>query len=250
MERFPDGITGESFYQKEIPDYFPDWIHRASIPYHHKGVSQFQVVCDSPVTLVYLADQGCITPHTWLSRSTHLRRPDKMILDLDPPGDDFAPVRTVASMVRDVLEGVGLRPSVMTTGSRGVHVVVPIVPSLEFGRVRTFAESVAGILAERHPDLVTDEIRKEKRGNRIFIDALRNGYGATSAPPYAVRPKPGAPVATPLEWKELEDPQIHSRSFTILNLFERLVQKGDLWKGFHDNGQPLEDVIQDLRKKR
>ncbi|MDD1654325.1 MAG: hypothetical protein LUO91_01275, partial [Methanomicrobiales archaeon] len=115
MERFPDGIAGESFYQKEIPDYFPAWIHRVSIPYHHKGGSQFQVVCDSPATLVYLADLGCITPHTWLSREGHLSRPDKMILDLDPPGDDFTPVRTVAFMVRDLLEGVGLRPSVMTT---------------------------------------------------------------------------------------------------------------------------------------
>jgi bifunctional non-homologous end joining protein LigD len=153
-------------------------------------------------------------------------------------------------MVRDLLEGVGLHPSVMSTGSRGVHVVVPIIPSLEFSRVRTFAESVAGILAERHPDLVTDEIRKEKRGNRIFIDALRNAYGATAVPPYAVRARPGAPVAAPLEWKELEDHGVHSRSFTIRNLAGRLERKGDLWKGFHDHGQSLDDVIGNLRKKK
>ena len=250
MERFPDGITGESFYQKEVPEYFPAWIHRVSIPYHHKGGSQFQVVCDSPATLVYLADLGCITPHTWLSCEHHLTRPDKMILDLDPSGDDFAPVRTVAFLVRDLLEGVGLQPSVMTTGSRGVHIVVPILPSLEFGRVRTFAESVAGILAERHPGIVTDEIRKEKRGGRVFIDALRNAYGATAVPPYAVRARPGAPVAAPLTWKDLEDPGIHSRSFTLRNLFERLERKGDLWKGFHDHGQSLEDMIRNLRKKK
>jgi bifunctional non-homologous end joining protein LigD len=250
MERFPDGIRGESFYQKEVPDYFPPWIHRVSIPYHEKGGSQLQVVCDSPATLVYLADQGCITPHTWLSREGHLTRPDKMVLDLDPPGNDFGLVRTVAFQARDLLEEVGLHTSVMTTGSRGLHVVVPLIPSLEFERVRTFAESVAGILAERHPDTITDEIRKEKREGRVFIDALRNAYGATSVPPYAVRARPGAPVATPIGWDELEDPGIHSRSFTILNIFRRLEGKGDPWTGFHEHGQSLEAVIRELRGKK
>jgi bifunctional non-homologous end joining protein LigD len=250
MERYPDGITGESFYQKEVPEYFPPWIHRVTIPSHHGGGSQLQVVCDTPATLVYLADLGCITPHTWLSREVSLTRPDRMVLDLDPPGTDFAPVRAVAFLARDLLEEVGLHPRVMTTGSRGVHLVVPIIPSLEFGRVRTFAESVAGILAERHPDLITDEIRKEKRGERVFIDALRNAYGATAVPPYAVRARPGAPVATPITWEELEDTGIHSRSFTIRNIFDRLGRKGDLWKGFHEQGQSLEEVIRDLRKKK
>jgi bifunctional non-homologous end joining protein LigD len=250
MERFPDGIQGESFYQKEIPGYFPPWIHRVSIPYPGKGTSQFQVVCNSPETLVYLADLGCITLHTWLSCEGHLTRPDKMVLDLDPPGNDFEPVRAVAFQVRDLLEEVGLHSSVMTTGSRGVHVVVPLIPTLEFDRVRTFADSVAGVLAERHAGTITDEIRKEKRRGRVFIDTLRNAYGATAVPPYTVRARPGAPVAAPITWEELEDPGIHSRSFTLRNLSGRLGRMGDLWKGFHEGGQLLEEVIRTLVKKK
>jgi len=186
MERFPDGIDDEGFYQKEAPKYFPEWIHRAEIDLV-EGASQDQVVCDSAGTQVFLADQGCITPHTWLSREGSLDCPDKLIIDLDPPGNEFEPVREAAFLVKDLLKEIGLSPHVMTTGSRGLHVIVPIKPVLSFDRVREIAMEMAGILEKRYPDKLTAEIRKEKRKGRLFLDVLRNAYGRPRLPltPYA-----------------------------------------------------------------
>lgn len=245
MERFPDGIDDEGFYQKEVPKYFPGWVHRAEVDLVEGG-SQDQVVCDSAATLVFLADQGCITPHTWLSREGSLDCPDKLIIDLDPPGNEFEPVREAAFLVRDFLEEIGLSPHVMTTGSRGVHLIVPIKPVLSFDRVREIAMRMSGILGERHPDKLTAEIRKEKRKGRLFLDVLRNAYGQTSAPPYAVRARPGAPVATPVEWDEFSDKTLVSTSYTIENIFRRLGQKEDPWKGFFSHCQSLEDAAEKI----
>ena len=249
MERFPDGIDNEGFYQKEVPDYFPPWITRVKVDLVEGGV-QDQAICDSAATLIYLADQGCITPHTWLSRTGSLDRPDKLIIDLDPPGRDFEPVREAAFLVRDFLGELGLRPFVMTTGSRGLHVIIPVRPDLSFDRVRDLAREIAAILAARHADTLTDEIRKEERNGRLFLDVLRNSWGQTSAPPYAVRARPGAPVATPLEWDELRDHDLVSDSYTIGNIFRRLGQKEDPWKGMFSHCQSLEAVEEEIRELR
>jgi bifunctional non-homologous end joining protein LigD len=229
MQRFPDGIGGEGFYQKEVPEYFPDWIRRVTVALKD-GTTQPQVVVGNIATLAFLADQGCITPHTWLSRTEGITRPDKMIFDLDPPGRDFEPVRAAAFDIKDVLDELGMPSFVMTTGSRGLHVVVPLDPGMEFDPVREIAKEIASVAVMRHPDRLTMEIRKEKRKGRLFLDTLRNAYAQTSVPPYAVRPRPGAPVATPLDWDELKSPGITSASYTIRNIFPRLGQKEDPMK--------------------
>jgi bifunctional non-homologous end joining protein LigD len=230
MQRFPDGIEESGFYQKEAPDYFPDWIHRVPIRVEEEGKEQDQITCENAATLVYLANQACITPHIWLSRAGKINFPDKLIFDLDPPDHDFGPVRQAAKNLHALLTNLDLQSFVMTTGSRGLHVVVPLDRTMNFDSVRDFAHNVAELLAQRHPDQLTIATRKKRRQSKIFIDYLRNAYGQNSVAPYAVRALPGAPVATPIDWDELVDPQLDSQSYHINNIFRRLGQKEDPWK--------------------
>jgi bifunctional non-homologous end joining protein LigD len=238
LQRFPDGLGDSGFYQKQASDYFPDWIAKATVALKEKDEFRSMVVCNDAATLVYLANQACITLHAWLSRRAQLVRPDRMIFDLDPAGDDFAEVREAARRLREVLEHVGLTPYVMTTGSKGLHVAVPLKPETSFDRVRHFARDLATFIAERQPDRYTVEPRKEKRKQRLFLDYLRNGYGQTAVVPYAVRANAGAPIATPLDWDELSDGSLESNRYTMRNIFRRLGQKDDPWArmGRHARG--------------
>lgn len=247
LERFPDGIDGEGFYQKETPDYFPDWITRARVPIKGDGGSQFQAVCDQTATLVYLANQACITPHIWLSRRDDLDVPDRMVFDLDPPSSEFEPVRSAARRMRLRLDELGLTSYPMLTGSKGAHVVVPLRREAAFDRVRSLAQDLARSLAEEYPDELTVEQRKNKRGDRVFLDTARNAYGQTTVAPYAVRARPGAPVATPIDWEELDASGLTSNRYTIDNLFRRLSQKGDPWEDIARHGQTLTEAEKRLR---
>jgi bifunctional non-homologous end joining protein LigD len=253
MQRFPDGIEEESFYQKEAPDYFPDWIRREPIEVEEEGSSQPQVVCDNAATLVYLANQACITPHVWLSRVDRIRYPDRLIFDLDPPSEDFQPVRSAAKSLRSLLDELNLTSLVMTTGSRGLHVLVPLDRSSDFDGVRAFAKKVAALLAEREPDRLTVETSKKKRANRLFVDYLRNSYAQHTAAPYAVRARPGAPVATPLDWDELADHDLHSQTYKLGNIFRRLGQKTDPWEGAVQQSTSLDEpsrLLDELQQKQ
>jgi bifunctional non-homologous end joining protein LigD len=245
MQRYPDGIDGKRFFQKDAPDYFPDWIRFEEVA--KEGGTVRHVVCDDAATLVYLANQACITPHVWLSRVEHLERPDRMILDLDPPEASekgLRPVRQAARTVRDRLRELGFEPFLTTTGSRGFHVVVPLEPEAGFDDVRAFAQALARELAARQPDRLTVETRKDKRGDRVFLDYLRNGYAQTAVPPYAVRARPGAPVATPVSWEELSG--LDPRRYTVKNLFKRLGQKADPWAEIDRHRKPLGDARERL----
>ncbi|HSR69392.1 MAG TPA: non-homologous end-joining DNA ligase [Acidobacteriota bacterium] len=227
MHRFPDGIKGESWYHKDAPDYFPDWIETVEVP--KEGGTVRHVVCNDAATLVYLANQGCLTPHIWLGRRDDLHRPDRLIFDLDPSADDLPLTRFATRKVGERLRRDGLRPFLMTTGSRGFHVVVPLRRRHDFDQVRAYAYRVAEELVSQHPEKLTAASRKAKRGKRVFIDFFRNSYAQTSVAPYSLRARPGAPVATPVEWDELAglDPQ----AYTLKNLFRRLAQKPDPWEG-------------------
>lgn len=236
MHRFPDGLDGDDFYQKETPDHFPDWIRTERVA--KEGGTVRHVVCDDAATLVYLANQACITPHVWLSRVDRLRHPDRMVFDLDPSDGTVAEVRRAARRVREALEELELVPYLMTTGSRGFHVWVPLPRREDFDHVRAFAHDLARVLAARHPERLTVEHRKERRGERVFLDYLRNGYAQTAVPPYAVRARPGAPVATPLEWDELGG--MEPRRYTVRNVLKRLAQKQDPWRMIDDGARPLD----------
>jgi bifunctional non-homologous end joining protein LigD len=241
MQRFPDGIEEQGFYQKEAPDYFPDWIRRASIQLKGEDRAQDQVVCDDAATLAYLVDQGCITLHVWESRADKLDHPDRLVFDLDPPDPGFELVRQGAQALRDTVDEVGLVPFAMTTGSRGIHIVTPLDQSASFDTARAFARDLAELVAIRSPHRFTTEMRKADRGERLFLDYLRNAYGQTSVAPYAVRAKEGAPVATPMDWDELQDSSLHAQSYTVKNILRRLGQKKDPWRDMMQHARSLKE---------
>jgi bifunctional non-homologous end joining protein LigD len=243
MQRFPDGIAEEGFYQKEAPAYFPEWVERAQVWVEEEESHQPQVICSNAATLVYLANQACITPHVWLSRRDKLYYPDRMVFDLDPPDGDFEPVRSAALAVREALDANGLKSFIMTTGSRGLHVVVPLAREAEFDEVRKGARHLAEQVAHQAPDRLTVEMTKVDRQGRLFLDYLRNSYGQTTVAPYAVRAKPGAPVATPLDWDELDDTGLNSQSYTMQNIFRRLGQKDDPWRDMREQAQSLHGLL-------
>jgi len=246
MERYPDGIAAKGFYHKEAPDYFPAWIERVKV--RTASGRQQQVVCSNAASLAYLADQACITPHVWLSRADRLDRPDQMIFDLDPAGDDFAAVRQAALLHKELLEQLGLAAFVKTTGSKGLHVVVPLRRSADFDTVRAFAQDLAKLLAQRHSTQLTTEQRKNKRRGRVYLDTGRNAYGQTAVPPYAVRARASAAVATPIDWQELEDGSLQAQSYTMENIFKRLGQRKDPWASLHRRARSLAQARRRLKR--
>ncbi len=247
MQRFTDGITEKGFYHKEMPDYFPDWIETAKVEVLESGEIQNQVLANNAATLVYLANQYTITLHIWLSRADKLYYPDRLILDLDPPGE-FEVARTTAFLVKDLFEELGLAAYVMTTGSRGLHVLTPLDRSAHFDETRDFAKDLAQVLADRHPDALTTEMRKSEREGRLFLDYVRNGYGATAVAPYSVRPRPGAPVATPLSWDELHDPDLRSNTYDRRSIWNRLDKIGDPWRDVWRHAAGLKEPRRKLNK--
>jgi bifunctional non-homologous end joining protein LigD len=230
MVRYPDGIGAHPILQKNAPDYFPDWITRAEVA--KQGGSVRHVICDKPATLAYLANQACVEVHVFLSRVGSLDNPDQLIFDLDPPDDEqFAGVRRAALLLRELLESdLGLTAYVKTTGGKGLHVHVPLDAAEGFDAVRQLARQAGGVLAARAPDLVSTEQRKDKRGGLIYADPMRNAYGQHAAAPYSVRGRPGAPVATPLDWAELDDDGLSPHQFTVATAAGRL-GGDDPWAG-------------------
>lgn len=231
MHRFPDGIEGDGFWQKRLPESHPEEL-RSEVVRKAGGRLEELVVTDTR-SLRYLVDLGCITPHVWLSRVPAIDDPDRLIIDLDPPHSDadadFADVRWAARRVRELLEELGLRSWVMTTGSRGLHVVVPIAAQRSFDTVRHIAQGIATVARNRYPEQLTTAHRKAARGQRVLLDIWRNAYAQTAVAPYAVRAIPGAPVATPLAWRELDRPGLNAHRYTVGNLFRRLAQIDDPW---------------------
>jgi bifunctional non-homologous end joining protein LigD len=233
LQRFPDGIGRGGFLQKQVGRHFPDWIERVTAPNRRTRQATVReevtyAVCRTADDLAYLANQGCITPHVWLSRAPDIHHPDQMVFDLDPASDDLGPLRLAAASLRTLLTEIGLASFLKSSGSRGLHVVVPLVPAAETDAVKVFSMNVAEALAARHPDDFTTEGRIAKRHGRLYLDIGRNGYAQTMAAPYAVRAKPGAPVSVPLDWSELDDwaPGQH----TLRTIDDRLARP-DPWAG-------------------
>jgi bifunctional non-homologous end joining protein LigD len=234
MARYPEGITGQRIFQKNVPDYFPGWITRAEVK-KQDGVLH-HVICDKPATLVYLANQASIELHVFLSTVGRLDRPDQVVFDLDPPdADHFGDVRLAALRLRELLaDELGLTSFVKTTGGKGLHVHVPLRADGGFDAARGFARQVGGLLVTRMPDVVTIEQRKDKRGHRLYVDVMRNAYAQTVVAPYVVRARPGAAVAVPLDWDELSDSGLEPGRFTLRTVCSRLAgldRASDPWAG-------------------
>jgi bifunctional non-homologous end joining protein LigD len=228
LERYPDGIRGARIVQKSVSSYYPGWIKTATVK--KVGGVLRQVVCENAAALAYLANQASITLHIWLSRLQRPDHPDQMIFDLDPSGADFEPVRDTAHALREKLTEHGMPAFVKSTGSRGVHVTVPLKPDTDFDSVRAFARELAELVASEDPKHRTMEQRKSERRGRVFLDTNRNAYAQTAVAPYAVRARAGAPIAVPISWRELDERDFRPDGVTIRTVFDRLKRLDDPWK--------------------
>ncbi len=227
MERFPGGIGQGGFLQKDLKKGFPEWLQRAEAP-KKGGVVHYPLVSDAR-SLVWLANQNCITPHVWTSRAPKLFQPDVFVVDLDPSEDEPEVLARAALQVRDYLDELGMRSWVKTSGSKGFHIVAPLDGKASFDEVAAFTDALAAELVKRDPDNLTLEFTKANRGRRIYVDVGRNGYSATFAAAYALRARPGAPVSAPCTWQEVESGAVQPRTFTLRSMPERVAKVGDLW---------------------
>jgi len=226
VARYPNGIDKPSFFQQAAPEHLPSWIKRVTVPKEKGEIAH--ILCQDEQTLAFLANQAAVTLHTWLSRADRPERPDQLLFDLDPP-HDFDEARHAALALRELLTELGLSSVVKTTGRRGLHVSVPIERRYDADELREFARDVCAILESREPDRYTSEVRKNKRGGRLFLDVSRNAYAQLAVAPYTVRATPNARVATPLEWDELEDAALDPNRFTLRTMAERLGES-DPWQ--------------------
>ncbi len=232
LQVFPRGIGGPGHFAKQIPDYFPDWVARAEVP--KRGGTVTHLLANRPETLTLLAQHNAVTPHVWTSRADRPQHPDRLVVDFDPDDDGgeaagWADVVAGAHVARERLAEAGLEPFVMTTGSRGAHVVAPLRRELDFEAVGAMAADLAAAVVATDPARFTTEFHKVAREGRLYVDVLRNRYAQTVVAPYAVRARPGAPVATPLEWEELE--ATGPRGWTLGTIGRRLTETGDPWAG-------------------
>lgn len=233
LRRYPDGISEKGFFQKDASEYFPDWMTIIEVPQRQGDGTVSHVVCDDAATLVYLANQATIEYHIWLSTVHSLNCPDRIVVDIDPPeGIEVATLRMVARQLRSLFGAIGLTSFVQATGGRGFHVVAALDPSEDYRFVRDLAADLADYLATQYPDLLTTAQRKQHRGDRIFLDVSRNAYGQTFICPYSLRARPGAPVATPLDWSELG--RSTPNGYGPRKIRRRLERKSDPWTNIEE----------------
>lgn len=246
MERFHRGIGEKGFIQKDVSKGFPKWLRRVEVP-KKGGVVHHPIVTDTR-SLLWLANQNTITPHVWTSRAPDLYHPDICVFDLDPSADDHDVLVASTLALRDLLHELGLPSWVKTSGSKGYHIVVPLDGKAHTGEVARFANTVGGVFVQRDPKHLTQEFSKADRGARIYVDTGRNGYSATFAAPYAVRPKPGAPISAPCTWEEIERGVARPRTFTLRTMPKRIEEVGDVWSNLRRRGRSLGRATQRLQK--
>ena len=246
--RYPDGVGGKAFYQKDLPDHTPEWIVSEEIPSGHRGETIRYLIVNDAAALLFAANLGSIDIHPWLSRRTHRETPDWAVFDLDPGGGPFSDVVRLARAFGKVLRGIGLRPYLKTSGATGLHIYVPLEPIYPYDVVRQFAEAVSTHVAGEHRDIATVERTTSRRRGRVYLDFLQNRRGQTVVPPYAARPVPAASVSAPLDWDEL-DGDLRPDRFTIATLPERLDRLGDLFAGTLHDRQPLLPAIEKFRER-
>jgi bifunctional non-homologous end joining protein LigD len=244
LERYPDGIHGERFFQKEAPSSLPADTPTKLIRHQNRAVHY--VVGGSRETQIALVNLGCIAVHVWGSQAAHPRRPDWVVFDIDPGSGEFADAAKAGLLVKAGLEALGLTSFPKTSGSRGLHVFLPIQVGPEFDETRAFAEEFGQRLAAAHPDTLSVEQRLQAREGRVYLDPMRNAFGATVAAPYAVRPRQKAPFSMPLRWADVKASLVPS-SFNLGN-FEKRLAGPDPWQDFFERRQSLKEAAQALHR--
>ncbi len=249
LQRFPDGIKEEGFFQKKVPVYFPEWIDTIEVDIKQDNTKEDYVNCNREETIVYLSNQACLTLHVWLSKKQDLNKPDRIAFDLDPADDDFEKVRKAALSLKELFDKGNIPCFPMATGSRGLHVIIPLKGADDFDEVREIARQIAEKVVEKDKKIFTTETQKNKRNSRVFIDYLRNAYGQTTVLPYSPRALDEAPVAVPLSWDEVNDKDLGPRKYNIKNIFRRLSQKQDPWEDMHKDVPGLVNIRENIFKK-
>jgi len=250
LKRYPYGIRGQPYFAKQAPKGKPPWIPtRRFRTWPREGESRLVdfTLVDEPAALVWMVQMNCIDMNAWYSRVDKPDRPDFVLFDLDPPDsrDGFVEAIRVAHLIREALEGLELRSYVKTSGADGIHVLLPIARRATFKQTYEFAELLSRQLEEEHPGLVTTEwLKKKRRG--VLVDHRQNGHGKTIASVYSVRPKPGAPVSTPLHWEELTE-RIRPSDFGRREALDRVAKHGDLFEPVLRGGQALAPALRQLR---
>ncbi|MDX6271710.1 MAG: bifunctional non-ous end joining protein LigD [Acidobacteriota bacterium] len=245
MKRYPAGIGGSSFHQHDVNEA-PEFVQTAAVDVE-EGHEVDYIVGGERATQVYMANLGAIERHPWHSRVERLDRPDWVVFDLDPENVDFEIVCDVALSTREILRGLGLESYAKTSGSRGLHIYVPITPEHDYAAAARFAELVAGRVVGANAQVATVErsLKKRKRA-RIYVDHMQNARGKSIVAPYSVRPRPGAPVSAPLTWEEVGRKKIRPQDFNIKNISRRLARKGDLFEPVLGGGQTLSEALREL----
>lgn len=250
MERFTKGIDQGGFFQKHAQKHYPAWIPRVELGGQGKRSTSVEYpICNSAAALVYFANQGGIAFHIWTSHAATPLQPNEIVFDLDPPdASQFELVRKVARMLRDLCEELGLPPFVKTTGSKGLHVVVPVDGKAGFDQVHELVGGIAKLLIARDPDSITLEFYKKDRKGRLFFDTGRNMPGATFVAPYSLRGKPGAPISAPLTWNEVDDPALRPDGIKLRDFAERRAAVGDPWFGWRKHPGSVAKALAKLAK--
>jgi bifunctional non-homologous end joining protein LigD len=225
LTRFPDGIDGKSFYQKDAPDFAPTWMRTFPIWSEDTQRDVRYFVCDDEESLLYIANMGSIPLHIWASRVGSLELPDWCVIDLDPKGAPFIDVVRTALELRRVCEAIGLPSHVKTTGKTGLHILLPLGRQCTYEQSRVLGELLARFVLRELGDIGTITRHVQKRGDKVYLDYLQNRHGQTIVAPFSVRPLPGATVSMPLEWHEV-NATLDPRAFTIRTAIERMDRMG------------------------
>jgi bifunctional non-homologous end joining protein LigD len=248
LKRYPNGIKDQYFFQKDSPDSFAPWLRTEAIESDHKGSTINYVFAEDRASLLYLVNLGCIDHNPWMSRSSNLDNPDFVLIDLDPQECPFDLIVDAALLVKGVLDRIGLAGYPKTTGGDGMHVYIPVEPIYSYDETRTFAELIARLVTREKPEMFTTPRSVSKRQrNRVYFDWVQNAKSKTIAAPYVLRAYAGAPVATPLEWSEVQH-GLHPTQFNITNAPGRFAEKGDLFAGVLEQPQVLDDALGKLEK--
>jgi bifunctional non-homologous end joining protein LigD len=248
LKRYPDGIEKEYFFQKNVAEKFPPWTRTEAIPSGHAGRPITYAFAQDRASLLYLVNLGCIDQNPWMSHSPTLENPDFVLIDLDPQECSYDKIVDGALLVKRTLDRIGLAGYPKTTGGDGMHIYVPVEPVYTFEETRTFAELIARLVVTEQPDLFTTPraVAQRKKG-RVYFDYLQNGFSKTISAPYVLRAYPGAPVATPLEWKEVKHGLLPAQ-FHLGNAHARFAEKGDLFAGVLGKPQRIEDALARLER--
>ncbi|MHB1418356.1 MAG: non-homologous end-joining DNA ligase [Bacillota bacterium] len=244
MSRYPDGIKGKTFYQKDCPDYAPDWL--PTVPVYSESTKKVinYCLCNDLDSLLWLVNQGCIEMHPWLSPYFEPEYPEAAIFDLDPSAPaDFTDVLEIASMVHDALEVFGLQGYPKTSGATGIHIYVPIERRYSYEQVRQATGWMARMIAKAHPAKATTERVVRQRDGKVYLDYLQNSLGKTIASVYSVRPQNGAPVSMPLSWSEVKEGQIRPEQFNISNAVQSGKERKECFEPVLVIKQSLDQIL-------